>query len=264
MPRYLRWPATIALVLQLCAHAAAQGGDRPVAEIFGQAIYAKDLTTPGASPPDAASAERARGEALRLRVWKAVFEDYARSRRIAPTEAEINSQIAGHRRLKALGDAERARQREALIAELGSSSLSARRRAEAQQHLDLINRIEEFEAKRAAELRDPAQRKLHEEAEQRVAEHWVRQWKLSQALYREFGGRIIFQQAGWEPIDAYRALLEQQEARKGFVVHDAGFRAAVYAYFQHNFVYADEARARFYFEKPYWERTPEEMKAAGF
>jgi hypothetical protein len=37
---------------------------------------------------------------------------------------------------------------------------------------------------------------------------------VSQALYREFGGRIIFPQAGWEPINAYRKLLEQYEAQK--------------------------------------------------
>jgi hypothetical protein len=197
-------------------------------------------------------------------VWAAVFEDYARSRNIAPTAAEIDSQIAGHKRLKAQSDAERLRQRETLVAGLAAPDLPAKRRVEAQQHLDLIRRIEEFEARRETELRDPAQRKIQEEAERRVAQHWVRQWKLNQALYREFGGRIIFQQAGWEPIDAYRRLLEQQEARRAFVVHDAALRAAVYSYFQHNFVYADEARARFYFEKPYWERTPEEMKAAGF
>jgi len=29
-------------------------------------------------------------------------------------------------------------------------------------------------------------------------------------------------------------------------------------------VYADEKKAQFYFERPYWERTQEEMKAAGF
>lgn len=255
---------TLGLASPLWAHAAAQDDGRPVAEIFGQKVYAKDLTTPGASAPDAAHAARARGEALRLRVWKAVFEDYARRRNIAPTAAEIDSQIAGHKRMKARSDAERVRQREALIAELGSSNLTARRRAEAQQHLDLINRLAEFEAKRETELRDPAQQKMQEEAERRVAEHWVKQWKLNQALYREFGGRIVFQQAGWEPIDAYRELLEQQEAGGAVVVRDATLRAAVYSYFQHNFVYADEAKARFYFEKPYWERTPEEMKAAGF
>ena len=39
---------------------------------------------------------------------------------------------------------------------------------------------------------------------------------------------------------------------------------AVYGYFRHRFVYADEQKAKFYFEKPYWERTQEEMRAAGF
>lgn len=69
---------------------------------------------------------------------------------------------------------------------------------------------------------------------------------------------------GWEPIDAYRKLLEQYEAKKGFVVHDRRLREAVYSYFQHKFVYADEAKAKFYFEKPYWEWTEAELKAAGF
>jgi len=93
---------------------------------------------------------------------------------------------------------------------------------------------------------------------------WVRQWKIHQALFHEFGGRIIFQQAGWEPIDAYRRLLERYEEGKGFVVHDPSLREAVYAYFNHDFVYADEKKAAFYFEKPYWERTPAEMQEAGF
>jgi hypothetical protein len=50
---------------------------------------------------------------------------------------------------------------------------------------------------------------------------------------------------------------------KAFGVHDPPLREAVYSCFKHIFVYADEQKARFYFEKPYWERTPEEMKAAG-
>jgi hypothetical protein len=201
---------------------------------------------------------------LRARVWKAVFDDYARSRNIATTEAEIVSQIEGQRRMKARSDAERARQREALVAELKSSTLSEKRRKDAQQLLDLLNKHAEFDTKYQAELRDPAMRKIQQQSERTVAEHWVRQWQLNQALYREFGGRIIFQQAGWEPIDAYRKLLDRYEAKKAFVVHDPALRTAVYSYFEHKFYYADDAKARLYFEKPYWERTPEEMKAAGF
>lgn len=248
-----------------CAFSAGAPADNPVAVISGERVYPKDLVAPAGAGQavDPAGAERARGEMLRTRVWKAVFEDYARRRNITPTDTEITSQIEGHQRMRLRLDAERVQQRAALIAELKSPSLTEARRNAAQQHLDTLNQLAEFDARRAQELRDPAQRKMQQEAERRVAEYWVRQWKLNQALYREFGGRIIFQQAGWEPIDAYRKLLDQAEASKAFVVHDPAMRVAVYRYFEHKFVYADEAKARFYFEKPYWERTPEEMKVGG-
>jgi len=266
----LPWLPALGLVISVMAHAANETDGQPVAVIFGERVYAQDLIAPGGAKPamdqavDPAGAERAKGEMLRARVWKAVFDDYARRRNITPTDAEITSQIEGHQRMKRRSDTERVQQRAALIEELKSSSLTEAWRKAAQQHLDTLNQLAEFDAKRAQELRDPAQRKMQQESERRVAEHWVRQWKLNQALHREFGGRIIFQQAGMEPIDAYRKLLDQAAVNKAFVIHDPALRAAVYSYFEHKFVYADDTKARFYFEKPYWERTPEEMKAAGF
>jgi hypothetical protein len=258
--------SAMGLVCSLSAQAADETRGKPVAVLFGELVYAKDLAAPAAvrQAVEPANEQRAKGEMLRVRVWQAVFEDYVRRRNINPTDAEITSQIEGHQRMRLRSDAERVQQRAALITELKSADLSEPRRRAAQQHLDTLNQLAEFDAKRAQELRDPAQRKMQQEAERNVAEHWVRQWKLNQVLYREFGGRIIFQQAGWEPIDAYRKLLDQAEANKSFVVHDPAMRAAVYSYFQHKFVYADESKAHFYFEKPYWERTPAEMKAAGF
>ncbi|MBI3274631.1 MAG: hypothetical protein HYZ60_01450, partial [Methylocystis sp.] len=239
----------------------AESAAQPVAEIFGKKIFAADLTVPHEPAADPARAERARGEALRDQVWVAIFRDYARTHDVAPSEAEIVSHIESNRRMKAESDAEREPQRQALIAELASPGLSEQRRKQAQMHLDALDKVAEFERRRADELRDPNLRKMQEQAERRVAEQWVRRWKLDQALHREFGGRVIFQQAGWEPIDAYRKLLDRYEASKSFVVYDAKLREAVYGYFEHGFVYADEARARFYFEKPYWERTVAEMRA---
>ena len=46
-------------------------------------------------------------------------------------------------------------------------------------------------------------------------------------------------------------------------MQDPLLREAVYRSFKHTFVYADEKQAKSYFEKPYWERTQEEMRAAG-
>ena len=255
-------------IFSLPAYATDEAGDQPLAVIFGEKLYGKDLVAPGGAKPgaaviDPANAQRARGEALRARVWKAVFEDYARERRIAPTEAEITAHVEGHQRIRAHIDAENTKQRAALIEELKSPGLPETRRKTAQQYLDALNRSAEFDAKRAQELSDLARRKMQQVVERQVAEHWVRVWKLNQSLYREFGGRIIFQQAGWEPVDAYRKLLDQYAAKQAFVVHDPALRAAVYSYFEHKFVYADDTKARFYFEKPWWERAPEEMKAAG-
>lgn len=142
--------------------------------------------------------------------------------------------------------------------------MSEARRREAQSHLDTLDRLKAFEAQRDGELRDPAQARRPQESKRRVSEMSVRRWRIDQVLHREFGGRIVFQQAGWEPIDAYRKLLEGYEAKHRFVVDDPTLRAAVYSYFRHRFVYADEPKARFYFEKPYWERTEAELKAAGF
>lgn len=240
------------------ARAADPAHDQAIASIFGQHVYDKDLIAPDGA------AQVAKTEMLRHRVWKAVFDDYARRRAIAATDAEIRSHIESHRRMKLRLDAERARRRAALIAEIESPNTNEARRRAAQQELNTLSQTAEFDAAREQEARDPAQRAIQQASERRVAEHWVRQWKLNQALYREFGGRLVFQQGGAEPIDAYRKLLERYEANKALVFRDPAWRAAVYSYFDHQFVFVDDAAARFYFEKPWWERTPEQMKAAGF
>jgi hypothetical protein len=254
--------------------AAADNAARrqPVAEILGEKVYADQLATPHARgsavdaipPPGAASLRRARGESLRTRVWQAVFDDYARRHNIAATDAEIAAHVQYQQRQLASADAERARQRAALAKELKSPGLTATRRQQIQEHLNSLDRLAQFETGRSKELQDPAYRKLQEEAERAMAAPRVKQWKLDQALHREFGGRIGFRQNGWTPVDAYRRLLDQYETRKSFVVHDREMRAAVFAPLSEKYVYGDERKARFYYDKPYWERTPDEMKAAGF
>jgi hypothetical protein len=246
---------------------------KPVAEVLGKPVYEDDLVPSKAeaeqkaklSPADyLAWYERTREETLRNLVWSAVFADFAQKRKIEPTPAEIDSQIRQTKRFMAEDKVRRQKQREELIVELKSASLSDARRKQAQQYLQTLNSLRDHDARQEKERSDPAQKKMWLDSEQRVAAMWVKQWKVNQALFREFGGRIIFQQAGWEPIDAYRALLDQYKAEKRFIIHDPSLQDAVYRYFRHNFVYADEKKAKFYFERPYWERTEQEMRAAGF
>jgi len=278
MPQLFLALCLLSLSLSLCSvpsplQAAGAAIRKPVAEVLGKAVYEDDLVPPKAdaeqkaklSPADhRAWYERTREEALRNLVWSAVFGDYAQQRKIEPTPAEIDSQIREQKRFMSEDKVRRSKQREELIAELKSPGLTEARRKQAQQHLETLNSLRDHDARMEQERKDPAREKMWLDSERRVARVWVKQWNVNQALYREFGGRIIFQLAGWEPIDAYRSLLDHYKANKGFVVHDPTLQEAVYRYFRHNFVYADEKKAKFYFEKPYWERTQEEMRTAGF
>ena len=45
-----------------------------------------------------------------------------------------------------------------------------------------------------------------------VARQFIQAFKVNQSLYAEYGGRVLFQQAGPEPIDAYRDFLRDEPA----------------------------------------------------
>ena len=85
----------------------------------------------------------------------------------------------------------------------------------------------------------------------------IRQWKINKALYEQYGGRIIYQQLGPEPLDAYRQFFREQEAAGAFAIHAPAVEQSFWHYFTddsiHDFMEpggADEARA---FATPPWE-----------
>ena len=87
----------------------------------------------------------------------------------------------------------------------------------------------------------------------------IRQWKLNRALYRRYGGRIIFQQLGPEPLDAYRHYLEERQATGDFEIHDPAFKERFWRYFtddsMHSFYEPGSAAEAQAFGTPPWERA---------
>lgn len=89
-----------------------------------------------------------------------------------------------------------------------------------------------------------------------MAESVIRNWKVNAALHRQYGGRIIYQQLGPEPLDAYLALLRDAQAANRFAINDPELEASFWAFFRedrrHSFMPPgsdDEARA---FTTPPW------------
>ena len=192
----------LALSLSTAAFAAA-----PVAQIFGKPVSMDELV-PETSLKEAKarvapaelekSIKDARCEAVRSRVWNAVFDDYMKKKKLEPSKAEI----------------------EACARSMHDSFVK-----EQPEYKDLPLDIE-------------------------FATHALRTWKRDSALYREYGGRMIFQQFGAEPIDAWKKVLEKYEAQKAFTVTDPTLQECVYRYFNQKFLDVGEKGAKEFLAKP--------------
>ena len=64
-----------------------------------------------------------------------------------------------------------------------------------------------------------------------MARHFIVAWKIERELHRTYGGRVIFQQAGLEALDARRRLFEDAEKNGDLKFEDAGVRHLFYYYY---------------------------------
>jgi heat shock protein HslJ len=174
--------------------------------------------------PEAPIVARVLGEALRSddpevvqgQILGRLFADYLARSDLEATETEISAYIA---------DLDRT-----LAASLGDEAES----------------VDDLTAEERAELLT-----MRED----VARTMITRWKLNRSLYEEYGGRVIYQQFGPEPLDAYRAFLESRRDAGAFEFLDEEFEAAFWRYFEneaiHDFYPADEADR--VFATPPWE-----------
>ena len=85
----------------------------------------------------------------------------------------------------------------------------------------------------------------------------IRQWKINRSLYDRYGGRIIYQQFGPEPLDAYRQYFEQQQSSGAFSFNDPEAEKQFWSYFldeeRHDFMDPDGEDAARAFSIPPWE-----------
>lgn len=92
------------------------------------------------------------------------------------------------------------------------------------------------------------------EAPAAMARQFIVAWKVERELHREYGGRVIFQQAGPEALDARRQLFEQAEKEGDLSFDDEGVRHLFYHYFHMEHIVGDEKTL----EKPWFLGEEEE------
>lgn len=93
-------------------------------------------------------------------------------------------------------------------------------------------------------------------AENRVARAFVEQWKVNQALYRQYGGRVVYQQGGAEPLDAYHDFFKAAQKSGDFRIVNQDFKSAFWRYYttdsRHKFIPESGNQKEQAINTPWW------------
>lgn len=215
--------------------------DPLVAEVLGTKVHTRDPSE------------------LRAVIIGKLADRYAAEQGIELKPEEIDAYTDSLRRVAEQDRRRQEARRAALTRELESKTLSGAERQSLSSELASLNEA-------LATLDGFARSATEDQAAQRqVATAFIRQWKINRALSRQYGGRIIDQQGGPEPLDAYRTFLQARERQGAFRILNPAIEAEFWKYFQTDSIHSfypkggrEEAQA---FETPWWllptsEQTP--------
>jgi len=189
-------------------------------------------------------------EEMQYVVLGKLTDHYAADNRITVQQDEIEAYVASMDRIAEQDRKEREARRTEIAGKLASQNLSSDERESLSSELATLGELDSM-------LGASGETSAEDRAAQReIGAAVVRQWKINQALFRQYGGRVIFQQGGPEPLDAYRRFLEDAEKRNAFRILDSSLEPVFWRYYRtdsiHSFYPAgsdEEARA---FESPWW------------
>ena len=234
-------PIAILLVISLVAGAAyaqthqARGSDTEViAIVLGKKITVKDK------------------DKLNGLIFGTLLEQFAKDNKIEPTEEEIDIFVLKTKEQERKHQIKFENDRKRLIAELKTADLSERERRNKESQLKSIESILKVtrEMKERAKGMGESLRRMRRKS----ARQFVRSWKINKALYAKYGGRVIFQQAGVEPLDAYRDFLKEHEKNGALQILDKKYEVSFWRYFvndaMHTFYSKDDGVK--FINTPWW------------
>jgi len=182
----------------------------------------------------------------------ALLEKFATDNSIEPAPEELDAFTRKTEEKRQQHEVEMQADRQKLQQELKDPSLADAERQLKQKRLQSIERILESSLK--METQSKAMEEQMRPMQRQMAHQFVRAWKINKALYKKYGGRIIFQQAGVEPVDAYRDFLREQEKLGAFRILDRQYEAGFWRYFtndaMHTFYPGDEGEK--FINIPWW------------
>jgi hypothetical protein len=197
---------------------------RTVGSVYGKAVTAADigLTAPIDPAVQFDSRDAARWE-LMGRIMTTfggpVVDRFVKRQKIEATADEIEKFKSNSRKMNERNVREREARLVELKKELAAPNLSNEDKAKLKEERAMYE-------KSVAAIREPRAADVPED----LARMFIVAWKTERELHRVYGGRVIFQQAGPEALDARRRLFEQAEQNGDIKFDDVGIRHLFYYY----------------------------------
>lgn len=167
-------------------------------------------------------------EELRSVIVEALTDQYAKDKGISVTQDEIEAYRDQMARVMAEDRQSQVKRREEVARALKSDNLLE---TERQSLAAELSQIDELLAN-LAEMDMDAGKEEDKTAREEAAAAFILQWKINRALYQQYGGRILFQQGGPEPLDAYRAFLEERHRAGDFEISNLELADAFWRYYR--------------------------------
>jgi hypothetical protein len=218
----------ISLLLMMCinfglAFAQPQGEDKADQKIIAT-VLEKKITSPNN---------------LDGKIFGILLEQFIKENKLEPTPEELELCV---RKVKEKMEKEKVENKEdlaRLLQELKDKSLAQRERKQKERRLETIEWMLKMNDRNDAMA-------------QKIAQKLVREWKLNNALYKKYGGRVIFQQAGPEPIDAYRDFLKEQEKKGAFKILVKKYEPSFWNYFTNDSIHSFISDGKQALNTPWW------------
>jgi hypothetical protein len=198
--------------------------EQVVGEVYGKPITAGEI---GLTAPvdtelefDARNSQQWQAMGQIARVFsKPVMDRFVKERNVAAAEQEIADYKANFRRMREKHLEETEGRLSELKEKLKSTDLTTEETAKLKKEQKMLDFI-------LPRLRDAST----SEAPDELARMFIVARKTEQELHKTFGGRVIFQQARPEALDARRKLFEQAEEKGDLKFNDPGVRHLFYYY----------------------------------
>lgn len=184
---------------------------------------------------DAPLAAEARGVQIRTSnpdemayvIKQILLKNYVEEQGLQATDKEVAQLLKRKQEVMAKDRKAMEARRSELEKALASKAPAGEERKQIEAELKAINQMQQ--AMKEADSR--AGTPESDAAEARVASAFIEQWKVNQAMYRKYGGRVIFQQGGAEPLDAYHEFFKAAQKTGEFRVLNKEFEQALWSYY---------------------------------